>query len=292
MRWRTMPIGLAAALGAAALAQQPEPEPTGGLVGRWAGSAKFQTDGAQACRYEGGADPPSLTLELRADGSGRLRLNLEPPAGTGCAAIAVDSPLSEATLTPTTATFQDAQGREWNLALQAGVLRGLFSGSDGSGELSLSRRRGGERRAPPDKTATAEPTPSPSPSAPAAAAGGGTSAASEAKGAAKGPGLKSGALGFLGANIVGLGALLAVNHATQDRSAGTSTLICSPRSCLIGAPGEPCDCTSTITTGQACGQTSSGVPIRGACSLPDLPCQALLSCNNNVCEDRLGSCPF
>ncbi len=176
MRWRTMPIGLAAALGAAALAQQPEPEAAGGLVGRWAGSAKFQTDGGQACRYDGGADPPSLTLELRSDGSGRLRLNLDPPAGTSCPPIAVESALTGATLTPTTAVFQDAQGREWNLALQAGVLRGLFSGSDGSGELALSKRRGGERRARPDTAAAASPSPSPSPSpeAPAVAAGGAT----------------------------------------------------------------------------------------------------------------------
>jgi hypothetical protein len=104
--------------------------------------------------------------------------------------------------------------------------------------------------------------------------------------------MKSGLLGFVGANIIGLGALVIASEATQDENTGTTTLICSPRACLIGAPGEPCDCTTTITTGQACGQTNAGVPINGACVLPDLPCQALLSCNNGVCEDRLGSCPF
>jgi hypothetical protein len=107
-----------------------------------------------------------------------------------------------------------------------------------------------------------------------------------------GPGLKAGTLGIIGANVVGLGALLAASGALQDESAGTSQLVCSPRQCLIGGPGEPCDCTATITTGAACGQTTSGVPVRGACALPELPCQALLSCNNGVCEDRLGSCPF
>ncbi|HET7291045.1 MAG TPA: hypothetical protein VFM88_01345 [Vicinamibacteria bacterium] len=299
MRWRTMPIGLAAALGAAALAQQPESEPAGGLAGRWTGAAKLQTDGAKPCRYEGGLDPPSLILELRADGGGRLRMNLETPVGTACPPVAVDSPVIDTALTPTTASFKDAQGREWNLALQAGVLRGLFSGTDLSGELTLSRRRGPERRAAAAKAAapgtppSPSPSPGPSPSPEPPAEAGGTA---EGKGGAgsmpKGPGLKSGALGFVAANVVGLGALLAVNRAAQDDSAGTSTLICSPRSCVIGAPGEPCDCTSLITTGADCGQTDAGVPIRGACAPPVLPCQALLSCNNGVCEDRLGSCPF
>ena len=286
MRWRLVPIGLAAALGAVALAQQSEPEPAGDLTGRWTGSAKFQSEGAAPCRYEGGTDPPSLTLELRADGTGRLRLNLETPAGTTCPEVAFESDVAEATLTPTTARFKDAREREWNLALQAGVLRGLFSGTDGSGELVLQRRRAGRRAAAAEKTPAPSPTPSPSASAspspsPEAAAAG-----------AKGPGMKKGLIGFVGANIVGLGALLAASQATQDDSAGTTTLVCSPRACIIGAPGEPCDCTSTITTGQACGLTNAGVPIRGACVLPDLPCQALLSCNNGVCEDRLGSCPF
>src|SRR5262245_14974522 len=296
MRWRTLPIGLAAALGAAALPQQPEPKPPESLAGRWTGSAKFQTEGGTPCRYEGGSDPPALVLELHSDGSGRIRLTLDPPAGTECAPIAVDSPLSDASLSASTAFFKDTQGREWNLALQAGVLRGLFSGSDGSGELTLQRRGSGERRAAAEKAApspspspTASPSPSPSPSPSTPAAAGGTGGAA---GGAKGPGMKAGTLGFIGANIVALGALLGVTHATQDQSAGTSTLVCSPRVCLIGAPGEPCDCTSTITTGQDCGQTQTGIPIRGACALPDLPCQALLSCNNNICEDRLGSCPF
>ncbi len=289
MRWRLLPIGLAAALGAVALAQQSEPEPASDLTGRWAGSAKFQTEGAAPCRYEGGADPPSLTLELRADGTGRLRLNLEPPAGTSCPAVAFESDVAEATLTPTTARFKDAREREWNLALQAGVLRGLFSGTDGSGELELHRRRSGRRAAGAEKAPAPGPTPSPG-----ASASPSPSPETAAAGAAgtKGPGMKKGLIGFVGANIVGLGALLATSAATQDDSAGTSTLVCSPRACIIGAPGEPCDCTSTITTGQACGLTEAGIPIRGTCVLPDLPCQALLSCNNSVCEDRLGSCPF
>ena len=293
MRWRLVPIGLAAALGAVALAQQSEPEPAGDLTGRWAGSAKFQTDGAAQCRYEGGADPPSLTLELRTDGTGRLRLNLEPPPGTSCPTVAFESDVSEATLTPTTARFKDAREREWNLALQAGVLRGLFSGTDGSGELVLQRLRGRQRAAAREKTPAPSPAPGPSVSpSPSPSPGSSPEAATAGAGGTKGPGMKKGLIGFVGANIVGLGALVATSAATQDESAGTSTLVCSPRACIIGAPGEPCDCTSTITTGQACGQTDAGVPIRGPCVLPDLPCQALLSCNNSVCEDRLGSCPF
>ncbi len=260
----------------------PEREPRG-LVGRWAGSAKYQTDSGP-CRYEGATEPPSLSLELRESG-GQLRLALEGPAGTQCPPFAVDSALSDLTLTPSTASFRDSQGREWRLALQAGVLRGLVSGSDGSGELALERRRA-EKRAARDAKAAAVPAgATPAPTTAQGAAGGDAAQPG-------GPGLKAGTLGIIGANVLGLGALLAVNKAVQDDNAGTSSLICSPRSCLIGGPGEPCDCTATITTGAACGETRSGVPVGGACALPSLPCQALLSCNNGVCEDRLGSCPF
>jgi hypothetical protein len=224
-----------------------------------------------------------LTLELRVDG-GRLKLDLPAPSGTSCPAIAVDSALGDLALTESTASFRDADGRQWDLALQAGVLRGLMAGPDGSGELALERRRA--RRA---ARAVAVPDAAKSPAPAAGAAPAAEAPAAPAKG---GPGLKAGTLGIIGANILGLGALVGINAAVQDDSAGTSTLICSPRQCIIGGPGEPCDCTSTITTGQACGDTTSGVPIGAACALPDRPCQALLSCNNGVCEDRLGSCPF
>lgn len=277
-----------------AVPQEPSPEPAPaptpeprGLLGRWVGSAKYQTDAGTPCRYEGVAEPPSLSLELRPEG-GQVRLVLPAPAGTECPAFAIDSPLGEVALTESTASFRDAQGRQWNLALQAGVLRGLVNGSDGSGELALQRRRAERRAAREPKAVPDAPVATATPE-PAAA---GSEASGGAPGKASGPGLKAGTLGILGANIVGLGALLAVNQAVQDDSAGTSTLICSPRLCLIGGPGEPCDCSSTITTGQACGDTTSGVPVGGACALPNLPCQALLSCNNGVCEDRLGSCPF
>lgn len=303
-----LPLLLAVAIGAPSLAQEPEPAPSPapprppgrepreprGLTGRWVGSAKYQTDAGTACRYEGTVDPPALALDLRADG-GQVRLELPTPAGTQCPPLRIESALTELSLTPSTASFSDAQGRQWNLALQMGVLRGLVTGSGGSGEVSLTRRRP-ERAAKHAQAASEAPasdaaeetgstaTESSGPAAGATPAGG--------EGKPAGPGLKAGTLGIIGANVVGLGALLAASGALQDESAGTSQLVCSPRQCLIGGPGEPCDCTATITTGAACGQTTSGVPVRGACALPDLPCQALLSCNNGVCEDRLGSCPF
>jgi hypothetical protein len=28
------------------------------------------------------------------------------------------------------------------------------------------------------------------------------------------------------------------------------------------------------------------------CNLPSLPCESDLSCNNGLCEDRFGRCPF
>ncbi len=303
-----LPLVLVLLLGVPSGAQEPatqpapsaspgperEPREPRGLTGRWVGSAKYQTDGAAACRYEGTAEPPSLTLDLRPDG-GQVRAALPAPPGTQCPPLLIESALREVSLTPSTASFSDAQGRQWNLALQVGVLRGLVSGTDGSGEFSLTRRRP-ERAAKQPKPASETPA-SDAPESPSATPGADSTAPSEATPAGSasksgGPGLKAGTVGIIGANVLGLGALLAASRGLQDDSAGTSSLVCSPRQCLIGGPGEPCDCTATITTGAACGQTTTGLPVRGACALPELPCQALLSCNNGVCEDRLGSCPF
>ncbi len=89
----------------------------------------------------------------------------------------------------------------------------------------------------------------------------------------------------------GLGALYGVNQLGQGSSA-ERTVICSPRRCIVGAPGEPCFCEGNVVSGADCAQTETGVPIGEACVWPTMPCQALLSCNSFLCEDRFGRCPF
>jgi hypothetical protein len=97
--------------------------------------------------------------------------------------------------------------------------------------------------------------------------------------------------GILGATVIGLAGLYGVNRLGQG-SSEEGTITCSPRRCIVGAPGEPCFCEGNVVSGAECGETETGVPIGGACDYPTQPCQALLSCNNNICQDRFGRCPF
>jgi hypothetical protein len=101
-------------------------------------------------------------------------------------------------------------------------------------------------------------------------------------------------LGIVGANVIGIGALVGINAIAKDNKAAEGGIVanCSPRVCTVGGPGEPCDCNGNIIAGGACGTTTAGQSVNTTCSLPDLPCQANLSCNNAVCEDRFGRCPF
>ena len=90
---------------------------------------------------------------------------------------------------------------------------------------------------------------------------------------------------------MGFGAFYGIKKATDDTATG-GTATCSPRLCVYGGVSDPCNCNIELTSGASCGQTTSGVPFGGACNATTLPCQASLSCNNNVCDDRLGRCPF
>jgi hypothetical protein len=96
---------------------------------------------------------------------------------------------------------------------------------------------------------------------------------------------------ILGATAAGLGALYGVNKLGQGGSE-EGTVTCSPRRCVVGGPGEPCFCEGNVVSGEDCGQTETGIPIGGSCDYPTMPCEALLSCNSGMCEDRFGRCPF
>jgi hypothetical protein len=250
---------------AASPSPAPSPTPTPAplsLTGVWAGSATFATEGASPCRYSSEA-AAAVTLEIRAageTGTGKLSLKLAAPKGTACAAIHLRTDVEAMTLTPSTVSFRDGQGREWNLGLKEGALAGIFAGTGGSGEVQLKKT--------------------------AAIVGG--------------AGMGKGALGFVGANIVALGALVGINKVAQDNSSpGTSTIVCSPRACVqVSSPGQPCDCTPTqpnVVSGGSCGQTTSGLGLGAECSLPNRPCQSELSCDNGHCLNPFpqgGPCPI
>jgi hypothetical protein len=234
------------------------------LAGAWAGSGKLTTEGAAACQYVGGAEPPAVALQIAVSakgdtGSGRLALVFPAAPGTSCAAIRSRASIKGMKLTESSVAFRDDQGREWNLGLKEGVLQGLFAGPGGSGEVQLKKT--------------------------GAAVGG--------------AGMSSGIVGVIAANVVGLGALYGVNKVAQDTKTGATAVTCSPRACVVtGIPGEACDCSPTLSnvvSGGNCGQTTSGLALGAACSLPDRPCQSELSCDNAVCQNPFpqgGPCPL
>jgi hypothetical protein len=96
---------------------------------------------------------------------------------------------------------------------------------------------------------------------------------------------------ILGANVVGLGLLYGVNQAGKG-STSSGVLTCSPRTCIVGVPGQPCFCEGNVVSGGSCGNTTGGVAVGGTCNLPKHPCQSSLSCNSGLCEDRFGRCPY
>jgi hypothetical protein len=98
-------------------------------------------------------------------------------------------------------------------------------------------------------------------------------------------------IAIIGANVVGLGLVYGANKLGQG-SSETGGVTCSPRVCIVGAPGAPCFCEGNVLSGGSCGTTTAGAPIGAPCDGTSVPCQAALSCNSGICEDRDGRCPF
>jgi hypothetical protein len=236
--------------------QEPEASP---FAGSWSGSGRFTTDAAQTpCRYEGALQPPSVAIELEEKGgiwSGQVILDLPSPPQTTCPPIQARYKVLGARLSGNSLAFDDASGNQWALTLRRERLRGSVASPSFSGEVDLGR---------------------------------GKSVAPRGGGSAWG-----GIATAVGTGALGAGAFLGVNRLLQDSGQGTgSTPACSPRTCVTGAPGEPCLCNTNISNG-VCPGTTAGIPVNGACNPPSLPCQSELSCNNGLCEDRaFGRCPF
>ncbi|HEY7512996.1 MAG TPA: hypothetical protein VIC87_00880, partial [Vicinamibacteria bacterium] len=187
--------------------------------------------------------------------SGSVSLSLEAGADSDCPSVKESGAVERIRVEENSLRFADPSGREWTLSLREGRLHGMVSSASLSGEAILERSK-----APPPVTGSAW------------------------KGAAT----------VIGVAAVGTGAFLGVNRLLQDEgeSGGSGTPTCSPRTCVAGVPGDPCQCNTTLVNGASCGDTPSGVSFAGACSPPSLPCQSDLSCNNGICEDTFGACPF
>jgi hypothetical protein len=254
MRVFAILLSLAVALPSSAAKAPKDP-----FAGPWTGTAKFTAaTGEPACAWAGTYEPPAAKLDLQGAGAsltGTVSLDMAAP-DEACPALKFSSAVKEVVATPSTLAFKDERGRSWNLGLKLGRLQGLVSGPDGSGEVSFGRIVEGSGK------------------------GGG--------------GLLSGTLGIVGANVIGIGALVGINALAKDNGADEGGIVanCSPRVCTVGGPGEPCDCNTPIIAGGQCGQTTAGQSFGNVCDPVNQPCQANLSCNNAVCEDRFGRCPF
>jgi hypothetical protein len=301
-------------------------------TGVWSGKLRVAGDsGGAACAYEG---ERAATLELVQEGSrvrGFVGLTAPAQEGSPCPALRkrwrVRGSASGGSL-----VLQDDAGHEWTLGLRNGALVGLLAWKAGigrdeplaegfqapsgetplarlTGEVSLGRSGPGvadaatppgppKPGAPPGKTPTQPPatalqTPSassPEPRASPAPKSGVPAAQARTGGGGKG----KGTIAIIGANVVGVGAFLAVNSLAQDTPGGFQNT-CSPRECIVGVAGEGCDCgpnDTGIVTGADCGEIDGGALLGAACDPPARPCATGLSCNSGVCQDSAGACPF
>jgi hypothetical protein len=225
-----------------------------------------------------------------------VAIDLPAEAGSGCPPLRKRYAVAQATQGAGTVSFTDSGGNEWTLSLRERdtLLQGLlawhpgsqeeplaegFAGPDGlrpttrlNGEVRL--KRGGEV-----EPAAAAPTPA-------------------AEGAAAPPphtgvGQHAGHLGLvIGANVVALGLLYGVNKVGKG-SSESGVVTCSPRVCIVGATiNDPCFCEGNVVSGVSCGTTVSGAPLGAPCDGTSVPCQATLSCNSGICEDRFGRCQY
>jgi hypothetical protein len=307
---RALALLLAAglALPSAGLAQATAPRE--GVAGSWEGWATLVNDWpGPPCRYDGGKDVVSVRLELAAD-SGALRgsvaIDLPAETGSSCPPLRKRYQVAEVAQGPGTVSFEDSGGNEWTLAVRRGgeVLQGLLAWRPGGPEQPLAEgftrpdgqrpaaRLSGEvrlRRGGPDDVAQG---PGATGGAQGPGATGGAEAAAAGSAPAAGGGRHASNLAkVLGANVVALGLLYGANKLGQG-SSETGTVTCSPRTCIVGAPSEPCFCEGNVLSGASCGTTTWGAPLGAPCDGRSVPCQSGLSCNSGLCEDQFGRCPY
>ncbi len=283
-------LSLAVPAPAAPQSASPSPGPRDkGFSGSFEGSAVLTNDDAGlACRYERQPGIPSVRLELGAGKSvaGSIAIDMPAPEGMACPALRKRYSIAEFVLEGSTLSFTDSGSNEWTLSVRenGAMLRGLMAWREGGIEQPLAEgfslpggrrllaRLSGEvelHRVTPGGAGAEAPTAVPT-----------------------GAGQKLGHLGaILGANVVGLGLLYGANELGKG-SAESGVITCSPRTCIVGAPNEPCFCEANVLSGAPCGTTQTGAPIGALCDGRAVPCQSGFSCNSGLCEDRFGRCPY
>ncbi len=277
---------LASVLSIGAVPRIQEPAPPG-VFGTWKGTATVTNDSPPTtCRYEGGAESAVLKLQSAESGPRAIvRLEIAGTPGSGCPPLRKRYEATNVVISGSAVSFLDPAGHEWNLAVREGRLVGLVAWKGGGKDEPLAESFAPPGVAAPLTRLSGEVALDRSASEEGGSASGTETPAPTAK-------KKSHFLpAFLAANVVGLGAFYGIKKATDDTGGG-GTATCSPRYCVFGGVSDPCVCNINITSGASCGQTTNGVPFGGVCNDKTLPCQATLSCDNGVCDDKLGRCPF
>jgi hypothetical protein len=234
-------------------------------VGTWSGSAKLTNEAAGAsCAYEGAANPPAVALAITAVGAGlqgNLKLSFPAPAGSACPAIEKAADLRDLVASGSSLTFSGPGKHAWTLGRRGQEMLGTVAWKGTVGEEAGALRLSGEVKL-------------------------------EKGGAHRGNALLA-VGGIVAANVVGIGIFGLANKAGKTKDNGPPQVSCSPRQCFLISLTEPCQCNTTLTSGAVCGTTTAGVGYAGVCNVDgSLPCQAGLSCNSGLCEDRFGHCPF
>jgi len=295
------PAALAAALSLAWPAEAvPQAPPPGqdaraapakkGFTGSYEGTAVLSNeDAGSACRYEAAPETPSVKLEIGAGSSvaGSIAIDLPAPAGGLCPPLRKRYVIAEYVLEGGALSFTDSGGNEWTLSLRegGGSLYGLVAWRQGGPLEPLAEGFTSPRGERPVARLTGEVRLK-------RVASGGAGAAAPAP-ATTSAGKQAGhVLGIVAANVVGLGLLYGANELGKGSTEG-GVITCSPRTCITGAPNEPCFCEGNVLSGASCGTTPAGAPIGAPCDVKgNTPCQAGLSCNSGICEDRSGRCPY
>ena len=269
--------------------QQPAGPKPRVFIGSFEGSAVLLNDDAGvSCRYESDPGTPSVRLELGAGTSiaGSIAIDMPAPAGATCPALRKRYSIAEFVLEGPALSFTDSGGNEWTLSLResGAALQGLLAWRQGGAEQPLAEGftlPGGQR---PLARLSGEVQ------LRRVAAGG--AGAATATAAPVGAGKQAGNIAaIIGANVVGLGLLYGANKLGKG-SSETGVITCSPRTCIVGAPNEPCFCEGNVLSGAPCGTTPGGAPLNAPCDGKAVPCEAALSCNSGLCEDRFGRCPY
>ncbi len=295
---RALALALALGFGTRGAAQEPQRPPSRqsaspqapASAGSFEGWATLSNDDpAAACRYEGTPGTPSVHLEFGGGKTiaGSIAIDMPAPAGAaGCPPLRKRYAIAEITRSGQTISFIDSGGNEWTLSQRENgkALQGLLAWRQGGVEEPLAEGftlPGGRR---PEARLSGEVQ-----LRRVVAGGTGGAAATPASTSA---GKQAGHIGaIIGANVVGLGLLYGANKLGQG-SSETGSVTCSPRVCVVGAPGAPCFCEGAVVSGASCGTTPAGAPIGAPCDGHSVPCQQALSCNSGICEDRDGRCPY